>query len=112
MPAKSADQNLFYVTLMKPRDITPEMLGVAPHVAQIQVFGRAPSRAAFARAVVAAGLDRRSPTALASYLAEYGGHTRNAADLAAMTDDRLYVRSINAAAGSPLIPYPLEPAQG
>lgn len=98
---------LWWVTTMTPPGVTSAMLNCAPHVRQCQVLGRAKSRAAFARALIAAGIERGSAASVSNYVRNYGGDTHNTEDLATITDERLYLRTAHARPGDPYVAYPL-----
>jgi hypothetical protein len=110
MPKPIMEQDLFYVTTMMPGDVTPEMLGCAPHIRQVRVFARAASRAEFGRKLVASGIlaSRTSPAAASAYAKNWGSTTSNVSDHGAITDDRVYVHAIDGQHGTGFIAYPLE----
>ena len=82
-------------------------LGQAGHVSQVRAFGLARSRAAFARALIAAGLMHGSPASVSKFVAEYGGTSSNSREAAvATTDGLVFVCPSTYRTGDPILPWP------
>jgi hypothetical protein len=90
--------------------VDPNLLGQASYVRQCEVLARAPSRTAFARKLIAVGLDCRSEAAVSAWVKEWGGVSANGRDMAAVTDERVYLRALNGYPGNPYLPF--SPAVG
>ena len=90
----SADLPLWYARVATPL----EARGLIPqqgHGRQVTAYGRARSRAAFARMLIAAKLSGSSETATSNWIREYGGETAEPKALAAITDDRVYLAPLD-----------------
>lgn len=107
MPKPPSEQPLWWVTVSAPQG-AGEVLGLPSHVRQVTAYGRAPSRAAFARALIAAEVAWESPASVSRFVRDYGSTSSNPADLAAITDSRVY---LGPTSGNPddrqRIPWPL-----
>lgn len=98
---------LWWVTISTPLDVR-EAMPQNGHGRQIRVYGRARSRVAFARMLIAAGLEHGSEASVSRWIADYGGTTEGVGALAACTaDGQLYVAPLDGPDAGPYLSYPL-----
>jgi len=106
-----SDLPLWSATIMRPSNVSAEALSQARHVRQCYIYGRAKSRAEFARKLIACGVERRSVAAVSAWLRDWGNsNDGHKSALEAVTDDRIYLAALDHRPGDPVLPYPPDKA--
>lgn len=101
--------DLWSATTMIPIGVRPDMLAQRPHIRQCRVLVRARTRMEAARKLVECGMESgRSAAAVSAWLKEWGQPTGNPQELAAVTDERVYVTRMDnfGSERAVFLPYP------
>lgn len=105
----AASWPLYGATIMLPEGVRPEDLNQPSHVRQCWVYCRAKSRAAFARSLIRAGVEDRSPAAVAAWAREWANDDVGGVVADEITDNQVWLGGLNDFdRDHTLIPYDLK----
>lgn len=91
---------LWSAVIGRPSSVSAEQLGQPDHVRQCNVFARAKSRAAFARALIAAGVDRgRSEAAVSAWARDWANPSTGGRAAEVIRDDRVWLARLDYGSG-------------